>query len=137
MSRHVRRRSREGFSHGPTVGARVQSAEEAIINLVGALDLPEAQLKGLQASTEAARKDLDRFRVEMQALIREKFECLHLQVERQDAAERSTCFKLMDNMQNDQKAGQDMLRRVQKLDAGVQALAEELGVVEDIDQEDY
>ena len=137
MSRHVRRQSGEGSSHVPTVGARVQSAEEAIIKLVGALDRPEAQLNVIESSTQAARKDLNDFRLEIQSLINASFESLEEAVESQDAAEQSTCFKLMDDMQNDRVAGQDLLRRVQKLDAGVQALAQELGVPEDVHQEDY
>ena len=87
--------------------------------------------------TLTARKDLNDFRLEIQSLINASFESLEEAVESQDAAEQSTCFKLMDDMQNDRVAGQDLLRRVQKLDAGVQALAQELGVPEDVHQEDY
>mgnify|MGYP007072420520 CR=1 FL=1 len=136
-SRHVRRRSREGAAHGPTVQARLQGAEEAIINLVGALEHPEAQLSRIDAATRAVREDLTSFELEMRVMIRVAFEKLGESVDCEDAAEQSTCFRLMDDMQNDKEDGQNMLRRVQKIDAATQALAEELGVVEDIDQEDY
>ena len=138
MSRHVRRSDRSrGAPSAPTVAARVRNAEERIISLSDALDRPEKQLRDVESSTQAVLEDLDRFRMSLKHLIKTSFDQLHESVEKEHAAEQSSCDRAMDDMSNDQADGQNMLRRIQKLDAGVQSMCRELGVAEDPDGEDY